>query len=468
MASQEEEFGDLVPVAIESITYAGEQEVWDLETENHHTFFADGIAVHNCQGFDPRFLPEIRQVQKAFREQRYTVFSGTALDLDTCLQMQFDLGSRGIWQVRCGCKDKFHPLNDVELIPRMMTPSGLRCPNNGTMLDTGKGLFVHEDTAQFEMNNISLHLPQIIVPEYAQGAGFLDIWNDYENYPYQKFLREVMGIATEEGVSELTKAELLNCCTDKGFKETQAQITPTRSPYKFIVSGCDWGGSDTLSDAKAKISYTVHVIYGLHSDGHYDLLYANRYNTVNYREIAQHIVEVHNRFKAFAIGADDGGGAYYNAYLRDCGRIPNERVITFAYTDTQMFIKRLDHPEIQKLSLHRTDSLSAFIGDIKDQKVRFPKWGESATFLQDCLNMRRNMTTSNSGRTVMRYLRKATASDDFMHASNFALMVLRILIRQPSIPNKDLMEEMARRFGTMAHKPTPQDLTRITGGLVSG
>lgn len=426
------------------------------------------VIIDEAQGFDPRFLPEIRQVQKAFREQRYTVFSGTALDLDTCLQMQFDRGSRGIWHVRCGCKDKFHPLNDVELIPKMMTPSGLRCPNTNLILDTGKGLFVHEDTAQVEMNNISLHLPQIIVPEYSQGAGFLDIWNDYENYPYQKFLREVMGIATEEGVSELTKAELLNCCTDKGFKETQAQITPTRSPYKFIVSGCDWGGSDTLSDAKAKISYTVHVIYGLHSDGHYDLLYANRYNTVNYREIAQHIVEVHNRFKAFAIGADDGGGAYYNAYLRDCGRIPNERVITFAYTDTQMFIKRLDHPEIQKLSLHRTDSLSAFIGDIKDQKVRFPKWGESATFLQDCLNMRRNMTTSNSGRTVMRYLRKATASDDFMHASNFALMVLRILTRQPSIPNKELMDEMARRFGTMAHSPTQHDLTRMTGGLISG
>jgi hypothetical protein len=468
VGDEQGEFGDLVPVAIESITYAGEQEVWDLETENHHTFFADGIAVHNCQGFDPRFLPEISQVQKAFREQRYTVFSGTALDLDTCLQMQFDRGSRGIWHVHCGCKDKFHPLNDIELIPRMMTPVGLRCPNNGTLLDTGKGLFVHEDTSQFAMNNVSLHLPQVIVPEYAQGAGFLEIWSDYENYPYQKFLREVMGIATEEGVSELTKAELLNCCTDKGFKETQAQITPTRSPYKFIVSGCDWGGSDTLSDAKSKISYTVHVIYGLHSDGHYDLLYANRYNTVNYREIAQHIVEVHNRFKAFAIGADDGGGAYYNAYLRDCGRIPNERVITFAYTDTQMFIKRLDHPEIQKLSLHRTDSLSAFIGDIKDKKVRFPNWGESATFLQDCLNMRRNMTTSNSGRTVMRYLRKATASDDFMHASNFALMVLRILTRQPSIPNKELMDEMARSFGTMAHSPTPHDLTRMTGGLISG
>jgi hypothetical protein len=55
-----------------------------------------------------------------------------------------------------------------------------------------------------------------------------------------------------------------------------------------------------------------------------------------------------------------------------------------------------------------------------------------------------------------------------MHASNFALMVLRILTRQPSIPNKELMDEMARRFGTMARGPTQHDLTRMTGGLISG
>ena len=32
----------------------------------------------------------------------------------------------------------------------------------------------------------SFHLPQVIVPEYALGKGFMDIWKDYKKYPLKK------------------------------------------------------------------------------------------------------------------------------------------------------------------------------------------------------------------------------------------------------------------------------------------
>jgi len=39
----------LEPHQIISLEYIGDREVWDLETKNSHTFFANGFAVHNCQ-----------------------------------------------------------------------------------------------------------------------------------------------------------------------------------------------------------------------------------------------------------------------------------------------------------------------------------------------------------------------------------------------------------------------------------
>jgi hypothetical protein len=44
------------------------------------------------------------------------------------------------------------------------------------------------------------------------------------------------------------------------------------------------------------------------------------------------------------------------------------------------------------MSLHRSDSISALIADIKAKKILWPRWDEAVAFVGDCLNMRRNIT----------------------------------------------------------------------------
>ena len=454
---------------IVSITYAGEQEVFDIETDNHHTFFADGFAVHNCQDFDSEHLPEIAQVQKAFRDSRSTIFAGTSKDIDTCLEQRYREGSRGVWHIHCDCPARWHSLGDAELIPKLMSVDGLRCPTNRRLLNPLRGEFVHEDRTRLDIQQVSFHLPQLIVPEYATGPAFMDIWTDFKNYPYKKFLQEVMGIAVDSGMSELSEHDLKACCTDKTFAQLQQAYLTGETRYVYVFSGCDWGGSDWNPATRTKQSYTVHTIYGMKNDGTLELIYAHRYSGMNYQEIAGMIVEAHNRFKAFGIGTDNGGGSYYNAYMRDCGRIQTNRIISFNYTDTKLLLERIEHPEAHIMSLHRSDSISALISDIKSQKILFPRWDESSGFVLDCLNMRRNITeTPGSGRTIMRYVRHGAKADDFLHSTNYAAMMKRIVTRESLIPNKQILQELSGLFGmSTPGRGSTGDLDWI-GGHVSG
>jgi hypothetical protein len=159
-------------------------------------------------------------------------------------------------------------------------------------------------------------------------------------------------------------------------------------------------------------------------------------------------VEAHNKFKTFAIGTDNGGGSYYNAYMRDCGRIPTNKIISFNYTDTKLLLERIPHPEAHIMSLHRSDSISALISDIKAQKIRWPRWDDSSGFVLDCLNMRRNIVESQSGRSVMRYVRHGSKADDFMQSTNYACMMKRIITQEAMIPNRQILDELGSLFGT--------------------
>ena len=328
-----------------------------------------------------------------------------------------------------------------------MSVDGIRCPHNGQLLKPASGEFVHASQRMLEMNRVSFHLPQVIVPEYASGERFLEIWTDFDRWPITKFLREVWGIALDTGSCELSETDLKACCADWTFDQIQSEVLSGKRRYAYIFSGLDWGGSDYNPATKSKISYTVHTMWGLRPDGIMDLIYAYRHAGQNYQDIAGTIVAAHNKFKAFGMGTDNGGGAYYNAYMRDCGRIPTNRIITFNYSETKSVLERIPHPDAHLYALHRTDSLTATIFDIKNKRVTFPRWDTSHGFVSDCLNLRRNITESQSGRGVMRYMRPGSKSDDFLQSMNYALTLKRIVTKEAFIPNQQVLSELSQTLG---------------------
>lgn len=400
------------------------------------------VVVDEAQNFDPEFLPEIAQVQKAYGRLKGTTFTGTALSLDTCLQAKYDESSQGVWHVKCDCPMKWHPMDDKEAIFAMMSVEGLKCPQTNRLLDPMRGRFVHGNDAAYRMNRPGFHVPQVIVPAYATGDEWLDIWKDFKEYKPEKFLREVMGISTDAGQTELTENDLKNCCGSHTFAQIQAEVLSGKRTYRYLFSGCDWGGSDWQAATKSKLSYTVHTIYGLNPDGILELIYAHRYAEAHYKEIAGLIAHQHKKYKAYAMGTDEGGGSYYNAHIRDEGGIPANRIVSFKYGDPLDFLHLIEHPYWLMMSLHRTDSISALYEDVKDRKFLFPAWGDCKGFLLDFLNCRRNFTETNTGRSVMRFMKHGAKADDFMMSSNYATMMKRITLNESTIPNAQFLREI--------------------------
>ena len=431
---------------------------------------AGTVLIDEAQDFDAEFLPEIEQVQKAFKDLRYTLFAGTSKTIDTCLESQYNYCSGGVWHIPCGCSAGWHSLGDKEAIPKMMSVRGLRCPVNGTLLNPLIGEFVHERPDLLNLRRASFHLPQVIVPEYAHGAAFQDIWTDFKRYSEPKFLQEVMGIATEEGVSELTLQDLQRCCEDRTMDQVQNDYLSGKDRYLWVFSGCDWGGSDWQPATRSKLSYTVHSMYGVKPDGRAHLLYVKQYAEMNYQEIAGDIVANHLKYKAFGIGTDNGGGQYYNAYLRDCGRIPTDRFLVFNYAETKNVLSRIDRTDMHVFALHRTDSISALINDIKNLKIIFPRYDTVQHSLQHFLNMRRNIAESETGRSRMRYIKHGSKADDFMQSTNYAMMFKRVVLRESTIPNKQILDELNGMFGLAMNVDTrkAQSLLSALGGHISG
>ena len=87
--------------------------------------------------------------------------------------------------------------------------------------------------------------------------------------------------------------------------------------YEFVVSGCDWGGSDYIPAQHIKISTTVHVIMGALPTGKLDILHIRRYSGMNYDDIVADIMRNHTAYNGRAIATDFGVGAVYNSKIRE-------------------------------------------------------------------------------------------------------------------------------------------------------
>jgi hypothetical protein len=80
--------------------------------------------------------------------------------------------------------------------------------------------------------------------------------------------------------------------------------------YEFVVSGCDWGGSDYIPAQHIKISTTVHVVVGVLPTGKLDILHIRRYSGMNDDDIVNDIMRNHSVRNGFAIAttAGEAGG----------------------------------------------------------------------------------------------------------------------------------------------------------------
>ena len=427
--------------SVKSIEYAGVHEVWDITTTPHHTFFADGIGVHNCQSLNPDHVEDILYTLTDSKMPT-KIFAGTALSIDTLLEAKWADSSMGMWHIRA--MDDKHWLNmyDKDVLFKVCSnPQGPTCPYTGKLLNVTDGCFIHAYPERAREGRIGFHIPQCIIPDLAYdpikwGA----IYARVTHTDFKKVLQECFGIAIAEGSREITSQDLQRMCI---LTDTPDQLKQKckEGYYRQIISGCDWGGSDYNPNIKSKTSYTVHCIIGLAPDNSIDILHYKRYSGMMYPDIAASIIKDHEDYKGNILASDFGVGLAYNMEIRKYLPIDKHFVIGYVGPKAEAVAVPKDAHLENQLSVNRTEAITNVFRDVKSmapQKIRCRNWTEMQSYLNDWLNMFRVPTEDNTGRNTFKYIRAATKADDALHAFTFAYVMMKIFLGESLIQDPQL------------------------------
>jgi hypothetical protein len=398
----------------------------------------DELLFDEFQNFDPELELEVLQTQSA-SERPTTIYAGTSLTSDTALEDRWNQSSQASWVMQCeACKHRNFPLLDCGIID-MIQPLGVCCAKCGKLLNVRQGEFIHADEKLRDAGYLGFHIPQLIVPAVVSNRAR---WAEINRMKAREggsrqFRQEVLGIATEEGEREITRQQLAAICTLGSDLEGLRQKA-AGGEYRWVVSGCDWGGSDYIPAWNIKKSTTVHVIMGILPTGQFDILHFWRYSGMDYDGITEHILHNHNAYRGFALASDFGVGAVYNSNLRK--QIPAERHLIFGYTGpTTALLAEPEGPHMyNQYSLNKTESITLAFEAIRRQRIRCFSWDIAQEYLEDCLNLFRapgergySGSGASSGMSTFLYRSHPSKPNDALMAVNYAFTLGKLVLGEP-------------------------------------
>lgn len=415
----------------------------------------DELLYDEYQLFDPDFEPDIEQIQTV-SQMPVRIYAGTSTHLDSPLEHRYQGSSQGVWFTRThysgdDTAKRWIDTSDPDQVIPIIQPQGPTCPHTGHLLDMTNGCWVHKQQGMMELNRIGIHIPQLIIPNLVNSTkGWLKIFTEFQDYPRDKFLQEVLGIPTEAGSREITEADLKNICLNPDGPNTRLKKS-INGWYRYVVSGCDWGGSEFDPTHGVKTSFSVHVIMGLNPYGNWELLHIERYPGMDYRMVVDDIVRNHLKFKADIISSDYGVGMAYNSWIRAHPDIPANKHLVFQLggTPTSPILAPFNTKEAYNcFTLNKTESITGLFAAIKDDppEIIGYDWGDIRKYLLDFLNIYRVPHETDTGARRFRYIRNPSRSDDVVQAMNFALAGGRIMQGRSVFEDESLLEVVQSRL----------------------
>jgi hypothetical protein len=412
------------------------------DTSQARSKTADELMYDEYQLFDIDLEPDIEQCQSVSKTPM-TLYAGTSTTIDSPLEYRYQQGSQAHWVVKSPNGKDWLDFGDADMMLKMIKPEGLRCPFSGREFDVTEGFYEHMFPSRLEYGHVSVHVPQLIIPDnVTELTEWNKIYKAFSEYDRKKFMEEILGIPTEEGSSEISAKDLENIAilpTREDIFEKQVR----KGYYKFLVSGCDWGGSDHIKEKKDKLSYTVHAILGVTPDDKIDIVHIKQYTGMDFSRTAADIVADHKKYGAMAMAGDSGMGQAYNTLMeKGLGDCPH---YSMSYSgNVGDLMKSPKHGAPNQIILNRSDSVSQLFMDIKtgSDLIRCYSWSESQPRLLEFLNLKRVLIDGPNGSSKFYYSRRPTHVDDSLHAVNFAYVLTKVLMGRSIINDTHLKERV--------------------------
>lgn len=427
---------------IVAIEWVGQQRVYDIETEVYHSFFANGVAVSNCQDLDPAFLPIIDSCLSHWH-QPVTFKSGTSKTKDTTLYMAFEESSQGIWHVRCPrfpcdrdnicCVEGGHLLDMIGPYRSDISEQnpGLVCSKCRKPLNPRSGRWVHRRPELMDYR-FGIHVPQPIVPiHYAvkeKWRTLLDKMAGRGSYTTGKFYNEVLGEAYDVAYKLFSIDDLKAAAQGIGPNEPdRAKARANR--YVFVVLGVDWGGGGDDGVSRTKIAAA-----GMRPDGIAEVFYGAQFPpTMDSLTDARDVLAAAKLCKAKIIAHDyNGVGLPAEAAMTHFGWSPAQLAPMYYMANLSGDMVSFNQPAGNRARgfyvMDKGKTFKFLSMAVKALKVRFFDYDtanrDSPGLLNDFLCLVENLIEGTSRNTYTVRRRNKSDSDDFANAVNYATAAL--------------------------------------------
>jgi len=422
--------------AIVKITCTGAHPVYDIETEKHHTFFAGGVAVHNCQDMDPDHIPIIQETM-SYSRFAMTHFTGTPKSMDNPLEGLYKRSSGAEWFIPCGsCQHWNIPSIDHDLDAMIGDYNvhisekypGTVCAKCRKPINPRHGRWVHRHPDR-RWQFAGYHVPQLILPLHfsdpEKWSTLLLKREGFGNMTQAQFYNEVLGESIDSGQKLVTETELRAACLLpwENKKEPDKQCLDSLYNYKHRVLAIDWGGG-----GEEGISFTVLALLGFSNDGTIDVLWGKRIVLG-----ADHLAEAvecmrwAEKFRVDYVAHDyTGAGTVRETVMVQAGfnldKVMAVRLVRAASQDMMVFKPATAINHRQHYSLDKTRSLLYSCQAIKLKQIRFFQYDwasqDNPGLIADFLALVENKAESRLAGDIYTITRNTLLSDDFAQAVN--------------------------------------------------
>jgi len=378
------------------------------------------LLIDELQSIASDNIPVIMEVTQSYKEDARYRFSGTPLTMRNNLSQMFRRSKRYEWIITCKhCYRKNKPLGTDHIDPKKPY---LFCQHCGKQMRPGDGKWVSQNP---DGKYPGFRICRLMTPtarwRTRSQDGILDKLDGPNAYPYYRFLNEVLGLDSEEGVVPITEEELYSLATPD-----ISMIDPMNPPDWVVmlrpIVTIDWAWN-TNEGGQAYTIFAMWVrlydrLLNIYSKRFIGKSYENPDNVLN--EIVRDAI----RCNAIIIASDFGVGHKENIRIRS---MVKERMTVVEIMYTASLIDRLayDH-KARCYKIGRNVSLDKMFVKAKQKLYQMPRLEESKTYLEDVLNIFGELDETTG---KMRYDHNQGDPDDFAHLMNYAQAIFEMTNR---------------------------------------
>ena len=400
------------------------EDVWDITTKHYHTFFANGIAVHNCQDIFPEIYPVVEEMAFRARAPRFW-YCGTPKSMNNPMEGFRQRSTGAEWAVKCLAMGCGHW--NLEWTEKNIGNTGVVCEQCGQPLNTNLGQWVVAKKMDIHLGRNakttmeSYRVPQLIVkPVMDRPTKWLELLEKFRTYSNEKFRNEVLGLPANTGSQPVTIDQLRACCVADRPNEMP---NPRSKRYPSLVMGVDWAFN-------GENSYTFVTIGGYNPfpsrfDVFYWKIFKGLETATDYKE--DWFVKAAQYSNVQLLGCDWGCGQAQNLHL--INRLGEDRIIQLWHTalngaGAARAARVKWDPKVRKWHLARTRVLTDTFEMVRTKQITFPRESECTELFDHFLA---EFLEYNEKTNTQKYVN--VAPDDGLHSVTYAAIAGEFLLR---------------------------------------